>query len=254
MLELDQQDRCLQGVQAAVHAQQIVLIFLAAAMIPQHRKAIGEFRIVSSDQSAVTGSSQVFGGKKTETAEGSYVSYESALEFCANRLGGVFNHRKMVRTRNLGDPSHIGRQPEQVDWHDRPGSAGDGGVQSLGIQVVGLRIDVHEDRLGLQPRDAARSGNKGEWRGDDLVTGINLQRHQREQECIRSGGAGDREITADESCDFRFQLPHLRTHDELLAFQNLFYGSLDLRLHSGVFGLQVKKRKEQLGHARSNEI
>ena len=114
------------------------------------------------------------------------------------------------------------------------------------IQVVSFAVNIHEYRLGLQPGDAAGGGDEGKRRGDDLIARIYSQRHQGEQERVRSRSAGDGKVAANQASDLGFQFPHLRTHDELLALHDLLDGSLDFFLHGGVFGLQIEKRKEQL--------
>src|SRR5690349_3812606 len=55
--ELHQQNRSLQGIQAAVHSQQVVVIFLTAAMLSQYRNALGKIGVVGGDQAAVACSS-----------------------------------------------------------------------------------------------------------------------------------------------------------------------------------------------------
>jgi hypothetical protein len=86
------------------------------------------------------------------------------------------------------------------------------------------------------------------WR-DDLVAGVDAHRHQSQQERIGPGGAADREPGANEGRDLSLQLLHLRSHDELLALEDLVHGSPDVFLHHGVFGLQIEKGEEHFGGA-----
>ena len=64
---------------------------------------------------------------------------------------------------------------------------------------------------------------------------------------VRSRGAGNGEAAADEGRNFRLQLLHFRTHDELLAFQDLVHGEPDIFLHSGVFSPEIEKGEEHFG-------
>ena len=70
---------------------------------------------------------------------------------------------------------------EEMDRHNCLGPRSDSRFQALWIQIVCFGIDVDEDWSSLQPRDASRGGNEGEWRGNDFITGINFQCHEGEQ-------------------------------------------------------------------------
>jgi hypothetical protein len=93
---------------------------------------------------------------------------------------------------------------------------------------------------------------KVKGRCDNLVAGVDAQRHQRQQKRIRSGSASDRERGANEGRYGGLQLLYLRPHDELLALEDFVDGSPDFVFHRAVFGLQVEKGKEHLGSAVTN--
>ena len=59
VLELHQQDSGLKAVQTAVHPQQIVMVFLAAAMVAQHGDALGQLGVAGRDHPSVARPAQI---------------------------------------------------------------------------------------------------------------------------------------------------------------------------------------------------
>src|SRR5438874_1041106 len=75
----------------------------------------------------------------------------------ADRLGSVLDDGQAVCMRDSRVGFHLGWQPEEVDRHDRPGSAGNGRFQLLRVQVVGFRINIDKYRLRLEASNAPSS-------------------------------------------------------------------------------------------------
>ena len=69
------------------------------------------------------------------------------------RLAGVLDDGEPMALGDLGDRAKIGRQAEQVHRADglRPGR--DGGLDTIRVDVVGLGLDVDEDRRGARVQD-----------------------------------------------------------------------------------------------------
>src|SRR5208337_5526750 len=57
----------LQGVQAAIGAEDVVVVLLLAAMAAKHPEALRQGRVVGGDQAPVAGTTQVFRGEEAET-------------------------------------------------------------------------------------------------------------------------------------------------------------------------------------------
>ncbi len=57
-----------------------------------------------------------------------------------------------------------------------------------GIQIEGLRIDVAKGWPRTRAGNGAGGGKKRVGTGDDLVPGPDLERHQRQQQCVGAGG------------------------------------------------------------------
>ena len=60
-----------------------------------------------------------------------------------------------------------------------------------GRDVEGGGVDIHEDRRAAGVMDGARRGEEGEGGGDDLVAGLEIQGHERQQQRVGTAGAGD---------------------------------------------------------------
>ena len=107
------------------------------------------------------------------------------------------------------------------------------------IEVVGARVDVHEDRRGSEQGNGFHGGDEGERRGDHLVACAHAQRHQRDQQRIRAAGAGNAVLGAGARRQPRLQLRHLRPQDELAVGKHGAHARVDLRLQLCVLRLQV---------------
>ena len=67
--------------------------------------------------------------------------------------------------RHFVDFFHLGCESEQMNRQDRLGAACNGCFEARWIEVVGFAINIHEDRPGLQPRNASGGGDEGKGRG-----------------------------------------------------------------------------------------
>src|SRR5688572_1062847 len=63
---------------------------------------------------------------------------------------------------------------------------GDRRANGFGIEVEGRGIDITEEGARAEPRDNPCSREEREWRRDDLVAGPDIERHEREQQCVRA--------------------------------------------------------------------
>jgi hypothetical protein len=97
------------------------------------------------------------------------------------------------------------------------------------VDVAGVGLDVHEHRPGAQQHDGLDRGGEGEGRGDDLVAGLQVQRHHRDQQRLGAAGHGDAVLGAGEGGQGRFELLDLGAHDVLAVVQH----TLDARVDAG---------------------
>ena len=97
-----------------------------------------------------------------------------------------------------------GRQPALgLDHGDRRFEAGD-------IDVVGVGIDIDEDRLGLGQRHDLGGRGEGEARHEDRVAGTDAGGQQRQQQRVGAVGAGDAMLGADIGGELLLELGDLR--------------------------------------------
>src|SRR6267378_701242 len=150
MAQFHPEDRSLKGIEAAVQAQDFVLVLGAAAVKPQQLETICQLRVVRAHHAAVTGTTKVFGRKETETSEVADVAGEPAVIVSADCLRCVFNHGETVGLRNRGDLVHKGGPAEQVDRDDRLRAKSDRWFNLAWVQVVGVGIDVDKNRSCTQ--------------------------------------------------------------------------------------------------------
>ena len=57
---------------------------------------------------------------------------------------------------------------------------------SNGIKIIGIRVNVAEHGASTEARDYSACREETEWRSDNLVTGTDIESHQRYQQCICS--------------------------------------------------------------------
>src|SRR6478735_6121704 len=92
------------------------------------------------------------------------------------------------------------------------------------VEIVGVWVNVNEDRLSAYSCDCACCGNKGKRCGDDLITRAYSRSKQCQDQSVSSGSASHREPASYMSGNLRFQVFHFRPQHKSLGFQNMRYG------------------------------
>ena len=82
---------------------------------------------------------------------------------------------------------HVGALTEQVDGDDGPRAWGDRRLDLLGVDVPGVRVDVHEDGPGPGAADGPGGGEEREGRRDDLVPRADLEGGQGQEQGVGAG-------------------------------------------------------------------
>src|SRR2546423_9653798 len=116
-----------------------------------------------------------------------------------------------------------------------------GRLDLFGRDVVGARLDVNEARARADARDCAGGGEEGEGRCDDLVALAYVERHEREQDGVRAGGAADGVLRVRVARQFPFEQAHVLAEYELLRVEHALDGRAHLVAQRGVLLLQVEK-------------
>ncbi len=107
-------------------------------------------------------------------------------------------------------------------------------------EIERLRIDVAEDRPRADPGNGSGGRKERERRGDHLVAGADLERHQREQQRIGAGGHADAGGRAAIARNFRFERAHVLAQNELLAGADRFDDRHDLGADLGELRLKIE--------------
>src|SRR2546423_14838636 len=111
----------------------------------------------------------------------------------------------------------------------------------FGRDVVGARLDVNEARARADARDCAGGGEEGEGGCDDLLSSAYVERHEREQDGVRAGGAADGVLRVRVARQFPFEQAHVLAEYELLRVEHALDGRAHLVAKRGVLLSQVEK-------------
>ena len=101
-------------------------------------------------------------------------------------LGTVLDQQQAVLAHQLEQGIHVARVPAQVHADDRPGPFAEHRGDAVGREVLGIEVDVGEDRPPTGQRNDGGSGEERACRHDHLVTGGQLDGLQRQ---LQSQGA-----------------------------------------------------------------
>ena len=192
MPQFGQDDRGLEGVEAEIAADDLVVVLGPRAVRPQAHQLVGALRVVGDDHAAVAGRAEVLGREEGEAAVMADRAGAAAFVLRADRLGGVFDDHKPVLLRDLHHGVHVGHLAVEMHGHDRPRAGGDLCLDLRRLQVVGGGVNIHEDGCGADARDAAGGGEEGVGRGDDLVARADPLGHQADEQGVSSGRDADR--------------------------------------------------------------
>jgi len=120
--------------------------------------------------------------------------------------GGVLDDHEVVRFGDVVDRPCVERHAKQRNGEDRGRVFGDGRLDRVWVDVVGVPLDVDEDGRGAEADDHVR----GRWvseRGDDhLVALADIGGVESEFEARRTGGDRDRVVDADHVGDVVLEL------------------------------------------------
>ena len=230
----------MQGVEAEVAADQGVVVFWFRAVGAENPQFLGHRVVAGGDQSAVARRTQVFRREETKTTVAADGAGPAALVLRADRLGGVLDDRYPTPVGDGHDRVHLRALAVKMDRQDGLGVGSDSGLDFGGVDVVGLRVDIDEDRLGTEPGDPAGGGEERVGGGDHFVAGADPLGHQADQQGVAAGGNADRVRAAAILGQLGFTFGHGRPEDAHLRFQHGVYRRADFVADRGVLGLQIE--------------
>lgn len=241
-LQFSQYDRALNGVHPATNANPGVDITLALAVYPDLAACLGNRVVAGEDRAAVAVAAKGLAREEARAADMAQVAALPPLVFGTKTLRGVLDHDQLVTIGDRIDLVHVGRLAVEADRHDGLGARGDGGFDLGGVDVTGVGLDIHEDRLGAEQHDDLGRRNEGKRGRDDFVTRLDSHRHKADQQGLGAAGHSDAVLGAGVGFELLLQLAHLRAHDVLAVLQHLVHALLDGVFKGAVLGLEVDER------------
>src|SRR6266436_1994185 len=240
MAKLDAKNRSLYFIQPAIPARLAADIFFRLSMIPQNAQTRRAFRGIGHDHARIAARAQILGRVK---AKASYVAQGTgtpALVACADGLRAIFDHRQVLLAREIHDRVHVRGQTVEVNDDDGARARSHTARNLRRVDVVGVGLNVGEDRFRTERAHGAARGDKGERRENDFVTGRDSAGTQREDQRIRAGADTDSMRHTAKSRDFFFQRSAFTPQDELLRGEHALDRLANFAANRRVLRRQIK--------------
>src|SRR5690606_26176757 len=103
-------------------------------------------------------------------------------------------------------------------------------------------VDIAEDRARVQARDHASGREERESARDDLVARLDPERHQRDEQRVRSGRHADRVASVRVFRNAPLELGDVRAQNEALTLTDLANRSLDIVAQRRILRAQIEQR------------
>ncbi len=142
--ELGKANRRRQIRHPEVVAEHLELVARAHPLVSIDTQPVGQHVVVRGDEPALRGG-HVLGGVQAERPVAETPRHP-APEGRAVRLAGILDHRQAVPVADRPDHVHVGDQAKQVDRADGTGPRRDRLLDSLGVDQVGVGLDIDEHR------------------------------------------------------------------------------------------------------------
>ena len=162
-----------------------MVVFEIAAVVAQRPHLFGQVWVVGGDTARVAQRAQVFARIEAEPGGIAQAARPAALPGGAVGLGRVLDDLEAVGLGNGADFVHGRALAVEVHRHDGLGAGGDGGLDAVGVDVVGGQVGFHKDRRGPRVADGQRRGNKGVGGHDDLVPRPDAERLEDQHQGVQ---------------------------------------------------------------------
>src|SRR5271166_2869677 len=161
-----------------------VIVGQRHALLTQAAQLLGQARIIGGDHAPFGGGDHLARMQAEDTDVGQRPD-RTAVAAAAEGAGGIIQHVQPVPAGQTANRVDIARQPELIDRHDRPRPAGDPARDIGGIDVVGSRVDLGENRYCADVADDVDRSDESERRYDHLVAGTDTPcvQHQEGPGC-----------------------------------------------------------------------
>ncbi len=171
--EFDFEDGCLEGVEAGVPADFVVVVAAAHAVGAEHAGAFVNVGGEGCDEAGVSEGAEVFGGVEAEGGGVAEGSGGDSVPGGSEGLGCVFDEEEVEAVFEGGKGVPVGALTVEVDGEDGADVVTARGAEELfcgcGGEIVGGGVDVDEEGGGSAAEDGADGGEEAEGGGDDGV-------------------------------------------------------------------------------------
>ena len=124
-------------------------------------------------------------------------------------VAGVFDQPQAAPPAQLDDRCHVARVAVDVHHHDGASPRRDGRLDGVGIDVAGVRLDVHQDRRRIDDEERHHRGQECERGRDHLVTWLQAEPEVRGVQRRRAGAACQCVVRADVGGEGRLERRNL---------------------------------------------
>src|SRR6266849_852681 len=216
MAKLDAKDGGLDFIEPAVPAGFAADVFFLLPVIAQKAQAGGALRGIGDNHACIAARTQIFRGIKAEASDVAKRAGAASFVCGADGLRRVLDDRQISPVRKLQNRVHIRGEAVQVDHYDGTNARSHAVLLLRGGDVVGIGVNIGENRVGAERADRAAGGDKGEGRQNDLVASRDTASAQREHQSIGARTDADSVRHAAEARDFLLERFPFPSQDKLL--------------------------------------
>ena len=155
------------------------------------------------------------------------------------RLGIILNHMQMIHRGNLQNRVHITGLPEQMNGNDRLCIPGDRFFYLTGIDIISVRIHIHQDRRQPQQSNDLGCRHIRKCRNDHLIPRLQPQCHQSNLKRIRPVSTRDDMRNIQIFSQMITKSFHLRSIDKSAAFNHCLHRRIYLLFQAMILSLQI---------------
>ena len=173
MAEFDFEDGGLEGVEAGVAANFVVVVAAAHAVGSEHAGALVDVCREGGDEACVSEGAEVFGGVEGEGCGVAEGSGGGSVPGGSEGLGCVFDEEEVEAVLEGVECVEVGALAVEVDGEDGAdvvvAGVAEEGFSGGGGEIEGGGVDVDEEGAGSAAEDGADGGEEAEGCGDGGV-------------------------------------------------------------------------------------
>ena len=153
-------------------------------MVRVKRAAAGHGLVISQESSSLAASGEVFEGIKTQCSRGGLLPYSRD----ANSLTGIFQDNEAVFIGHVADGGLVGQSAIQVYREDDLGSGSNGGLDFLGVEIMSVGLDIHQDRHAPQAQDRILRGREAVGWHNNLIARLQIEGEESDHQGLGATG------------------------------------------------------------------